>query len=174
GEFASGQFDKVLLSLSRFQALSPLWDALTDHNLLFTFELMWSPDLLVPIEQYTAGGPNNVRGYRPTEQLFDRAVFGSVEWIINAPFIADQPAFGNRTWGELLQFSVFYDMAAGKLNSALPTEKQSNNFKSVGFALSFNNPNVFSGKITIASPLGDPRPENGKDPQYWVDLNFFF
>ncbi|MEQ8233224.1 MAG: ShlB/FhaC/HecB family hemolysin secretion/activation protein, partial [Gammaproteobacteria bacterium] len=174
GEFASGQFDKVLLSLSRFQALSPLWDALSDHNLLFTFEVMWSPDLLVPIEQYTVGGPNNVRGYRPTEQLFDRAVFGSVEWIINAPFIADQPAFGNRTWGELLQLSFFYDMAAGKLNSALPTEKQSNNFKSFGFALSFNNPNVFSGKITIAAPLGDPRPENGKDPQYWVDLNFFF
>lgn len=174
GEFASGEFDKVLLSLSRFQALSPLWDKLANHNLLFTFELMWSPDLLVPIEQYTVGGPTNVRGYRPTEQLYDRAVFGSVEWIINAPFIADQPAFGNRTWGELLQLSFFYDMAAGKLNSALPTEKQSDNFKSVGFALSFNNPQVFSGKITIAAPIGEPQPENGKDPQYWVDLNFFF
>lgn len=174
GRFAVGEFDKVLFSASRFQALTPLWEKLNDHNLLFTFEAMWSPDLLVPLEQYTVGGPTNVRGYRPTEALFDRALFGSFEWIINAPFIADQPAFGNRTWGELMQLSFFYDMATGKLNSALPTEKQSENFESVGFALSFNNPKVFSGKITIATPLGDPDPENGKEPQYWVDLNFFF
>ncbi len=174
GEFAQGNFDKAFLSMSRFQALSPIWDKLNHHNLLFTFEVLWSPDLLVPLEQYTVGGPTNVRAYRPTERLFDRAVFGSVEWIINAPFIADQPAFGNRTWGELMQLSFFYDMAAGKLNSALPTEKASENFKAVGFALSFNNPNEFSGKITIASPIGEPESENGKEPQYWADLNFFF
>ncbi len=174
GEFPTGEFDKVFLSLSRFQALTPVWEKLNHHNLLFTFEVFWSPDLLVPVEQYTIGGPTNVRGYRPTEALFDRAVFGSVEWIINAPFIAEQPAFGNRTWGELMQLSFFFDLGAGKLNSALPTEKQSENFKSVGFALSFNNPKVFSGKITIASPIGRPEPENDKEPQYWVDLNFFF
>jgi hemolysin activation/secretion protein len=174
GEFAQGKFSKAFLSLSRFQALTPVWDKLGDHNLLFTFEIMYSPDLLVPLEQYTIGGPTNVRGYRPTEALFDRAVFGSIEWIINAPFIAEQPAFGNRTWGELYQFSLFYDMGAGKLNSALPVDKQSENFKSVGMAFSFNNPNVFSSKISIATPIGAPAPENGKNPQYWVDLNFFF
>ena len=174
GEFAQGEFDKVYLSLSRFQALSPLWDKLSNHSLLFTFELQWSPDLLVPLEQYTIGGPTNVRAYRPTEALFDRAVFGSVEWIINAPFIADQPAFGNRTWGELLQLSFFYDMAAGKLNGNLPTEKQSQNYKAVGFALSFNNPKEFSSKITIASPIGEPDPENDREPAYWIDFNFFF
>ncbi len=174
GNIAEGEFDKVLLNLSRFQSLSILWDKLENHSLLFAFEIMWSPDLLVPLEQYNIGGPTNVRGYRPTEGLFDRAVFGSVEWIINAPFIADQPAFGNRTWGELMQLSVFYDVGSGKLNSALPSERESENFNSVGFALSFNNPNVFSTKITIAAPVGEPVPENGKDPQYWVDLNFFF
>ena len=141
---------------------------------MFAFELQWSPDLLVPLEQYTIGGPTNVRGYRPTERLFDRAVFGSVEWMINAPFIADEIAFGNRTWGEIYQLSIFYDMAAGKLNSALPTEKSSENFKSLGFALSFNNPNEFSMKISITQSIGHPRPENGKEPQYWVDFNLFF
>lgn len=174
GEFAEGHFDKAFLSLSRFQALTPIWDKLVNHNLLFTFEALYSPDLLVPLEQYTIGGPTNVRGYRPTEALFDRAVFGSIEWIINAPFIADQPAFGNRTWGELMQLSFFYDMGAGKLNGSLANEDRSENYKSVGFALSFNNPKVFSGKISIASPIGDPEPENEKQPQYWVDLNFFF
>ncbi len=174
GEFAQGKFSKAFLSVSRFQALSPLWDKLVNHNMLFTFEIMYSADLLVPLEQYTIGGPTNVRGYRPTEALFDRAVFGSVEWIINAPFIADAPAFGNRTWGELYQFSMFFDLGAGKLNSALPIDKQSENFKSVGFAFSYNNPNEFSSKVSIATPIGHPPSENGKNPQYWVDLNFFF
>ena len=162
------------MSASRFQSLTPLWDKLENHNLLLTFEAMWSPDLLVPLEQYSVGGPTNVRGYRPTEQLFDRALFASLEWIINAPFISDQPAFGNRTWGELMQFSIFYDWSTGQLNSSLPTEKHSERFNAIGFALSFNNPKVFSSKITIATPVGSPRPENDKRPQYWVDLNFFF
>lgn len=174
GEFAQGKFTKVFLSLSRFQALSPLWDKLANHNMLWTFELSYSPDLLVPLEQYAIGGPTNVRGYRPTEALFDRAVFGSVEWIINAPFISDVPSSGNRTWGELLQLSFFFDLGAGKLNSALPVDKQSQNFKSVGFAFSFNNPEVFSSKLTIATPVGRPSPENEKNPQYWIDLNLFF
>lgn len=174
GEFAAGEFNKVFLSASRFQSLTPLWDKLENHNLLLTFEAMWSPDLLVPLEQYSVGGPTNVRGYRPTEQLFDRALFASLEWIINAPFISDQPAFGNRTWGELMQFSIFYDWSTGQLNSSLPTEKHSERFNAIGFALSFNNPKVFSSKITIATPVGSPRPENDKRPQYWVDLNFFF
>ncbi len=174
GDFAEGKFDKVLLSLSRFQSLTPIWEKLANHNLLFTFDVMYSPDLLVPVEQYSAGGANNVRGYRPTEILFDRAVFGSVEWIINAPFISDVPAFGNRTWGELMQLSFFYDHASGQVNNALPTDTRSELLRSVGFALSFNNPKVFSGKITIAQPISRPLPENGKEPQYWVDLNFFF
>ena len=97
GEFAQGKFTSVFMSLSRFQALSPLWDKLANHNILWTFEIFYSADLLVPLEQYSIGGPTNVRGYRPTEALFDRAVFGSVEWIINAPFISDVSAFGNRT-----------------------------------------------------------------------------
>ena len=152
-------------------------DKLKDHNLLFTSEIMWSPDLLVPLEQYVVGGPDNVRGYRSTEKLFDRAVFGSVEWIINAPFVADVPAFGNRTWGEIIQFSMFYDVASGYLNSALaPTERKAENYNSVGVAFSFNNPKVFSSKLTIAAPVGSgPRPEeSGWEPKYWLDVNVFF
>ncbi|MCC6709106.1 MAG: ShlB/FhaC/HecB family hemolysin secretion/activation protein [Gammaproteobacteria bacterium] len=177
GKFAEGDFNKVMLRLSRFQALTPLWDKLKNHNLLFTTELMWSPDLLVPLEQYDVGGPDNVRGYRPTEKLFDRAVFGSVEWIINAPFVSDVPAFGNRTWGELVQVSFFYDVASGYLNSALtPTERKAENFNSVGMAFSFNNPKAFSSKLTIAAPVGgSPRPEDtGWGPKYWLDFNLFF
>ncbi len=173
-EFSEGKFDKVLLSYSRLQALSSISQKLRQHTLLFRTEVQWSPDLLVPLEQYSVGGPTNVRAFQPTENLYDRAWFASFEWIINAPGIADQPAFGNRTWGEIVQLSFFFDMAAGVLNSALATEDKSDNFKGAGLSLSANNPNKFSSKISLAWPVGKPRPENDRDPQYWLDFNFFF
>ena len=173
GDFATGEFDKVFLSYSRLQALSPLSQMLRHHTLLFRTELQWSDSLLVPLEQYSVGGPTNVRAYQPTEQLYDRAWFASLEWIINAPGIADKPAFGNRTWGEIVQLSFFFDMAAGVLNSPLATEDGSDNFKGAGLGLSANNPNVFSSKVSIAWPIDKPS-ENDRDPQYWLDFNFFF
>jgi hemolysin activation/secretion protein len=173
-DFAEGEFDKAFLSYSRLQALSPLSEKLRHHTFLFRTELQWSPDLLVPLEQYSVGGPTNVRAYGPTEQLYDRAWFASFEWIINAPGIADKPAFGNRTWGEIVQLSFFFDMAAGSLNSPLPNEDGSDNWKGAGLSLSANNPNVFTSKVSIAFPVGSPHPVNNRDPQYWLDFNFFF
>jgi hemolysin activation/secretion protein len=173
GKFAQGEFDKIFFSYSRLQALSPLSEKLRHHTVLFRTELQWSDDLLVPLEQYSVGGPTNVRAYQPTEQLYDRAWFASIEWIINAPGIADKPAFGNRTWGEIVQLSFFFDMAAGVLNSPLPSEDGSDNFKGAGLGLSANNPNVFSSKVSIAWPVGKS-PVNNRDPQYWLDFNFFF
>jgi hemolysin activation/secretion protein len=60
------------------------------------------------------------------------------------------------------------------LNSPLPTEDKSDNFQGAGLAFSATNPNFFTSTVTIAWPLGKPRPENNRDPQYWVDFNFFF
>jgi len=176
GEFASGQFTKVWLSASRLQALTPVSEKLRHHSLLVRLEYQWSPDLLVPLEQYAIGGPNNVRAFQPTEALFDRALFGSIEWIINAPGIADRPSmFGNRTWGELIQLSFFYDYAVGLNNSPIDNvEKHTEVFDGAGFSLSFTNPNVFSTKFTFGFPLGNPRPQNERDPQYWIDFNFFY
>ena len=121
GEFAEGEFTKLWLSLSRLQSLTPISEKLRHHSILIRTEVQWSPDLLVPLEQYAIGGPNNVRAFQPTEALFDRAAFGSIEWIVNAPGIADEPSmFGNRTWGELIQISMFYDYAVG-LNNSRPS-----------------------------------------------------
>ena len=174
--FATGEFDKLFLSYTRFQALSILSEKLRQHSILFRSEGQWSGDVLVPLEQYAIGGPNNVRAYQPTEELFDKALFFSVEWIVNAPFIADEPSpFGNRSWGELVQLSVFADWAYGKLNDPLRSEFESQNYFGPGFSFSFTNPNKFSTRMTIAFPIGDdPRPVNGRDPQYWLDFNVFY
>ena len=166
---ASGQFNKVFFTYTRLQTL-------TDHqSLLFRTDLQWTRDLLVPLEQYSVGGPDSVRAYPVAEILWDNAAFGSLEYLIDAPFIAAAEAFGNRTWGELLQFSVFYDAATGKLNDPLPTEQTgSDEYMGFGTGLRLNVPGKLSSRIMVAWPVGDKRPSDRESSRVWADLTYTF
>jgi hemolysin activation/secretion protein len=170
GRFAAGQFAKIFASFTRLQTLIP------GQNLLFRFEWQWSDDLLVPLEQYAMGGPENVRAYPPAQVLWDRAFFYSFEWLINAPFIADQPAFDNRKWGELLQLGIFYDFAVGRLNDPLDgTEQQGyDRYDGAGVGLRFNLPGTIDSRIFMSWSIGDEEIGNDKKPQVWGDFTYSF
>lgn len=167
--FAEGEFTKLFGMFSRLQTV-------TRHtSLLFRAEAQWSPDLLVPVEQYSIGGPDNVRSYPLAQALYDQAWFLSFEYIINAPFIADQPAFGHRTWGELIQFSVFYDYAAGRLNDPLPTEPEGFvSYQGAGWGLRFNLPGTIESRFLMAWKIGAQEPQNDRYPQLWADFTYRF
>lgn len=167
--FAEGQFTKLFGMFSRLQMVS------RHTSFLFRAEGQWSPDLLVPIEQYSIGGPDNVRSYPQAQALYDQAWFLSFEYIINAPFIADQPAFGHRTWGELVQFSVYYDVAAGRLNDPLPTEPQRFiSYQGAGWGLRFNLPGTIESRLLMAWKIGAQEPQNDRYPQVWADFTYRF
>ena len=167
--FAEGQFTKIFASYTRLQTLVP------GQNLLFRFEWQWSDDLLIPLEQYAVGGPENVRAVAPSRVLWDRAFFYSFEWLINAPFIADQPAFGNRKWGEVLQFTVFYDYAVGRLNDPLVTEQQGyDRFDGIGIGLRFNIPAKIDSRLFWAWEIGGDDTGNDRRPQIWGDFTYSF
>ena len=68
---AEGKFDKVFANFTRLQTVRK------NINLLFRADLQWSPDLLVPLEQYSVGGPDNVRAFPVSQILWDRAFFYS-------------------------------------------------------------------------------------------------
>ncbi len=173
--YATGAFDKLFFAYSRLQSFTPISEKLRHHSLLFRSEMQWSPDMLVPLEQYSIGGPNSVRAYGPAEELFDKAYFLSLEYIVNAPGFADKPAFGNYTWGELLQFSLFFDTAAGKkINAIVANEVDSRNYNGYGWSLSFNNPGKFSTRVTVGYPVGTPKASNDRHTQFWMDLNYTF
>lgn len=168
-EFASGRFNKIFGTFSRLQTITQ------QTSLLVRAEAQWSPDLLVPLEQYSIGGADNVRAYGPAEALFDQAIFLSAEYIINAPFIAAKPAFANRTWGELLQLSFFYDFATGKNNEPLTSEPQSlQDFHGAGWGLRFNLPNSIESRFLMAWEFGDVDPDNERDTQIWADFTVRF
>ncbi len=176
GRFASGQFSKVFLSASRLQTL---WK---NASLLGRLEYQWTDDFLLSSEQYSVGGPDNVRAYSQAQFLLDRAAFLSLEYIQNMPFITDVPAFGNRTWGELVQLSLFYDHAVGRLERPLPTQQQGYiNFRGAGIQARFTLPGVLESRLMWAWELSghdDPEspktPANGRKPQFWGELIYRF
>ena len=171
--FASGQFTKVFGSYTRLQTIQK------NVNLLFRSEFQWSDDLLVPLEQYSVGGADNVRAFPVAQVLWDRAYFLSFEFLINAPGIADKPAlamFGNRTWGELLQLAIFYDIAIGRVNEPVTgtDKKDFDNLKGAGAGLRFNLPGTFESRIFLASEIGGDDVGNDRNVQFWGDVTYSF
>ncbi len=179
GRYAGGQFEKWFVTGSRLQTITP--------NLTFLgrFEFQWSDDLLVPMEQYSVGGPDNVRAFAPAHFLLDKALFFSAELIQRMPFITNKVAFGGHTWGDLVQGSIFYDEAIGRLNDPLSSEPNSVvNFKGAGLQLRFNIPGSIDSRLIVAWPVGNgtgPGKNNGKKagpdfrrPQIWGDLTYSF
>lgn len=166
GERAGGDFTKLNLSLVHLQRLNK------NHSLLLRFEGQHSSDMLVSLEQVAVGGPTNVRAYGPSEYLRDSAIFGSVEWTIKAPGFADVPAFGSKTWGDVLQVALFYDAAKGWLNDPLGSEFRELDLYGAGLGLRLYLTERLSANFDLAFPGAVLDPENGRDPQYYFSVKY--
>lgn len=167
--FAAGKFKKIFASYTRLQTIRK------NHSLLFRTEFQWTKDILVPLEQYSVGGPDNLRAFPTAQVLWDRAYFVSFEWLINAPFFADKPAFDNRTWGELLQVSAFYDQAVGRLNNPSSSDQQRyESLRGVGLGVRFTIPGMIESKLLWASEVGGNDVGNERAIQVWGDMTYRF
>ncbi len=167
GDYAGGDFTKVRLNFQHLRRLG------RTNSLLFRLDGQWSSDLLVALEQYSIGGPRNVRAYPVAERLNDSAVSSTLEWLINAPGFADRPA-GNRTWGEIFQLAFFIDYAWGEVNEPLIGEESSEDFYGGGLGLQFNVPNKFYARFDVATPISDQEPSDDRDPQYFFRMSYTF
>lgn len=167
--FAAGQFSKIFASYTRLQTIK------RNHSLLFRTEFQWTKDPLVPLEQYSVGGPDNLRAFPTAQVLWDRAYFVSFEWLINAPGFADKPAFDNRTWGEILQVSAFFDQAVGRLNNPLSTEQLGyESLRGAGVGVRFTLPGMIESKLLWASEIGGNDVGNERNVQIWGDVTYRF
>jgi len=167
GSLADGSYTMFKFGYQRLQRFK-------DHNaLLLKLEAQKTDDLLVSLEQYLIGGPANIRAYPVAEALFDTGWAGTLEWIIDAPGFADHP-IGNRTWGDLFQLSFFYDAAGGEKNDPLLNEVPRLNLQGYGLGLLFSVSQKFYLRLDAATPVGDPKPSDGKDPQYYMSFNYTF
>jgi len=93
---------------------------------------------------------------------------------MNAPGFSDKPAFANRTWGEVLQLSAYYDYAVGKNNDPLPFEDATETIKGPGVALQLNLPDKLYARADVAWRDGGDKAANDRKPQYWLSLRYGF
>lgn len=167
GIYAGGAFSKINFDYDH-------WYNVTAKNMLHvSFRSQYSQDLLTSLEQMAIGGPNSVRAYSAAEFLRDSAVSTSVEWLMRAPGFSQWKAFGNKRWDEVLQVSIFIDYAKGWLNDPLASDREVVSLSGVGAGFRFNY-EKFSARFEFASPLGDERPGNDRDPQYFFEMNIGF
>lgn len=166
----SGSFSKLSFSYQRLQRVSQ------NHSVLLTLDGQQTDDLLVALEQYAIGGPANVRAYPVAEALVDTGGRASVEWIMNAPGFANARAGTardgtERTWGDIFQFSIFYDYAEGEINDPLPLQASEVDFKGYGAGFQFSYSDYFYMRFDFAKPEKGPTPSNDEDTQIWVSIN---
>jgi hemolysin activation/secretion protein len=130
--------------------------ALTKYeSLLFTVGGQWTRNALATLDQLALGGPASARAYEVAAYVADEGTYGSIEWLIGAPGFASHPAFSGKTWGDLLQLSLFVDAARGSTNvgsngaAGLPAETM----KDYGAALQFNLPNRVYARVSWAERI---------------------
>ncbi|MCK5003399.1 MAG: ShlB/FhaC/HecB family hemolysin secretion/activation protein [Gammaproteobacteria bacterium] len=152
---AGGDFTKFNLSYTRLQPIVNL------QSLLFRFQAQFSSDLLTSLEQYSLGGPYNVRAYPVAEILVDNAIFTSFEYILNA-----SPEI-ELDWLSTLQLSLYFDYAKGDLNDPLINEVATAALSGLGVGIQIEPFNNFIARIDFSTALGD-------EPSDLQSLPFYF
>lgn len=171
GSYAEGGFQKYLLFYSRLQNIN------ANSSVLARTEFQYSSDLLVPMEQYAVGGADHVRGFPGSYALYDTGGLVSFEYIIQAPVIGEEPAFGGWRWRDLLQFSVFYDHSSGKKNDPLLSEPDGwFQLSTLGVGVRFGIPDQMTSRLQLAVPLLDESGNDDEEAQLrlWFDLAWQF
>lgn len=113
-----------------------------DSRLLIRGEMQFSGDSLLPLEQFSLGGPLSVRGYRQDAIISDNALFGSVELQV--------PVLNTRT--DRLDIVPFTSFGTAWNNSQNPDIEDST-IGSVGLGIQFQLSDNLFVRGNYAIPL---------------------
>ncbi len=114
-------------------------------------------DSLLPLEQFSIGGVDTVRGYRQDQQIGDNGVIASFE--VRLPIVRDPEGIG------LIQLAPFLD--AGTIWNSNGDEITTNTLLSVGVGLQWQFNRLFTARLDYGIPLisvdnrGDSLQDNG-------------
>jgi hemolysin activation/secretion protein len=154
-------YNVVGVRLSRQQAVTRY------QSLLFSVNGQFTSDAVATLDQMALGGPASLRGFDVASYVADSGYFGSVEWVIGAPGFAKAAGPMGKTWGDLLQFSLFFDAGRGEVNRGdanlgvvIPKE----NLRDWGASLQFNLPDRFYARVAWAKKLSPGPITSGVDP----------
>jgi hemolysin activation/secretion protein len=100
-----------------------------DWQIRLMFNGQYTPDALVPGEQFGAGGASSVRGYREREIINDSGYYAGAE--VYSPNVCAKLLWN----GTQCRALAFIDGAKLTRNKALPGEQSSNHISSIGLGL---------------------------------------
>ncbi len=115
------------------------------HQMSFRFYGQVSDDPLLPIEQFSVGGLDSVRGYRVNQLVRDEG------WV--ASFQYQFPLFRNPTGSRNLQFATFADAGAAR-NKQSPNPSPSD-LESYGVGFVWNPSPKLSAELYFAKAVDD-------------------
>lgn len=110
-------------------------------------------DSLVNNEQFSAGGPGTVRGYRESAALADRALIGSFE--ARSPDLLQ----GRAEW----RLHAFIEGGRLLLNEPLPEQQDTFDLLGVGVGSTFRAGEAIEADVDLALPLRDAGPTAAGD-----------
>lgn len=160
------------LSLARMQALP------ANQRLILRGSAQFTDSALVPMEQFSIGGPNSVRAFALSEALGDRGVQATLEYQVDAPGFASHPSpFGGTNWADVLSFNLFYDW--GRISPTPDNRRlgvQPVTLEGAGAGLTLRLPGQPGIQIDIAAatPTGSTKPSDGDDLRVWARLGMTF
>lgn len=162
-------FTLVRAAYTRMQYLT------RSQRVLFKLSGQYSDDVLVPMEQFSVGGPHSARAFAVSEALGDSGWLASLEYHVDAPGSGDSASpFGGRPWREVLQFELFADH--GRVSSASGSLGSSASYSGVGAGLAFRLPD-FHGlqfRLAVATPVGGDDAADGDDYRIWTSFGMTF
>ncbi len=138
-----------------------------DNVLLMKGDLQLASRALVPLEQFSIGGRNSVRGYRQDALLTDNGIFASIEY--------QYPFKRIPTWQTVLQIIPFVDFGKG-WNSASTTTTSFNNginrdlLASAGVGLRWKQGENFTARLDWGIPIVDFPSRKGT----WQENGLYF
>lgn len=116
-----------------------------------------TPDSLLPLEQFSIGGMDTVRGYRENQRVGDNGIVGSFE--VRFPIIRDSDGIG------LIQLAPFFDVGTSWSNN--DAHADSSTLVSTGLGLRWELGSRFWARLDWGIPLisvdkqGDSLQDNG-------------
>jgi len=131
------------------------------HQVYFRVDGQMSSAGLLPVEKFTVGGLDSVRGYRTNQLVKDQGYTASFQYQL--------PIFRNPVGKRNLQFAAFIDTGAAK-DKDLPNPEPTS-LTGVGVGLIWAPSPKFQMEFYYADPLDDA-PEGGS--YSWQDAAYYF
>ena len=120
-------------------------DPSSNINFILRSDLQLSPDDLLPLERFSLGGADSVRGYRKDVILSDSGLFLSAE--VRIPFYRWSQGKNN------LSVLPFIDFGTSWSNSANLTNQNKDTLASLGVGLRLDLSDIFRARLDYGIPL---------------------